>query len=149
VKSEQKNDILGAMSSESVQVRATESAPQPEPLSREQKDYQFLLEENLELLRETEKHSREVAKYERELSKLKEQLAVQNAKLAKPKAFSQLRKFVMFLHVALSIGAGAFGPILWLNHLAPADACWSIVGGVLWLAIASAFISAMADEEGR
>ncbi len=137
------------MSSEPVQVRATESAPQPEPLSREQRDFQFLLEENLELLRDAEKFSKEALKYEKEISKLKEQLAIQNYKLARPRAFAQLRKFVMFLHVVLSIGVGALGPILWLKHLAPAEACWGIAGGVLWFAIASACIHGMADDEGR
>jgi hypothetical protein len=53
----------------------------------------------------------------------------------------------MALHVILSISAGASGMVLWLKHLAPPEACWSILGGLVWLGVTTVYIHALAEDE--
>lgn len=134
------------------------SAQQPEPAkvrvaepetatAEDKKDYQFLLEENLRLLREVETLSKAALSYDQKTAELKKQITERDLKLAKSKTFSKIRKFVMMLHIPLGIGVGALGPTLWLLHRAPADACWGIAGGVLWLLVTTLGIDHLADQE--
>lgn len=127
---------------EPTKVRVTE----PET-AEDKKDYQFLLEENLRLLREVEALSKAALSYDQKTAELKKQVTDRDLKLAKSKTFSKLRKFVAALHILLGLGVGALGPALWLTHRAPADACWSILGGVVWLIVATSYINSLANKE--
>lgn len=121
-----------------------------EPVSAEQseqKDYQFFLNENLELLRKNEQLSKAVLKKMETIQQLEREAAAQNLQLAKSRAFSKGRRFVMALHVVLSILTGSSGMILWLKHLAPPEACWSILGGLVWFGAATVYIHALAEDE--
>lgn len=131
------------------------SGQQPEPAkvrvaepetatAEDKKDYQFLLEENLRLLREVETLSKAALSYEQKTAELKKQVTDRDLKLAKSKTFSKLRKFIAAFHILLGIGVGSFGPALWLTHRAPPEACWGILGGVVWLIVTTLYIDALA-----
>lgn len=113
----------------------------------ENPDYQFILEENMRLLREVESLSKTALNYDQKTTELQKQITQRDLKLAKSKAFSRIRKFVAVLHVLLAIGVGGFGPTLWLLRRAPAEAWWGIAGGFVWLLATTAWIDTLADNE--
>lgn len=117
--------------------------------AQDRKDYQFLLEENLRLLREVEALSKTALTYDQKTAELRKQVTDRDLKLAKSKTFAKLRKFFATLHILLGLGVGALGPTLWLTHRSPAEACWGILGGVVWLIATTVYIDYLADEEKR
>lgn len=129
---------------EPAKVRVAETAT---ATAQDKKDYQFLLEENLRLLRDVDDLSKAALQYAAKTAELKKQITDRDLKLAKSKTFAKLRKFFAAFHILLGLGAGALGPVLWLTNKAPAEACWGIAGGVIWLIIATSYIDALAVEE--
>lgn len=125
--------------------------PQATELKTEQKDYQFLLEENLELLRQAEKEKTQAIADVKKIQEL-ERALVQSRKETEeakriPWSYRKGRKLVLALHVLLAVVAGFSGPALWYTHASPVEACWTALGGILWLIFATAYLDYLASDE--
>lgn len=117
--------------------------------AEETKDYRFLLEENLQLLREADKVKSaalaEAKKAEALQKELNEMKAIAASRTVK--GYKLGRRIVLGAHVVLSIIVGFSGLTLWLKGFAPAASCWTAAPGILWLGIITAVIYDLADNE--
>jgi hypothetical protein len=120
------------------------------PTKTEQKDYQFILEENLELLRQAGKEKTQALADAKKIQEL-ERALVQSRKETEeakrvPWSYRKGRKIVLGLHVLLAVIAGFSGPALWYTHASPVEACWTALGGILWLVAATAYLDSLASD---
>lgn len=138
------------------------SAQQPEPAkvrvaepetatAEDKKDYQFLLEENLQLLRDADKvkglaltESKKVQALQKELEELKTKDANRGVR-----GYRLGRRIVLGVHVVLSIMTGLSGLILWLKGISEPAACLMAIPGLIWLGIITSVIYGLAEEEPR
>lgn len=129
---------------EPAKVRVTE-----QETAEDKKDYMFLLEENLQLLRAVDKAKSTALEAATKTEKLQNELAVLQAKELNKKihGYRLGRRFVLALHVILSIAVFASGFVLWIKNLAPPEACLTTIPGLLWFAIITSYISTLADME--
>ena len=120
----------------------------------EQKDYQFLLEENLALLRQLNDLNQKLeASLKKELASVskieelkRESSGFYNELRARPwVSYKLLRKLFLCLQVLLAIFLSVSGTLLWYFHKSPADACLTAVPGILWLGILTIIFNESTD----
>lgn len=110
-------------------------------------DYQFLLEENLGLLRVQAKHSEEKLRLTDKIGKLESSLNEAKEQLGKRTSMRAWRRRLAVFHIPLGIAVGCSGLVLWLKGFAPPHACFTGVAGALWVLIASLNIDSLASNE--
>lgn len=129
-------------------VRVAVAEPNTEVVEAETRDYQFLLEENLELLRAQNEGSKEQLKLHEQIKKLERQLAESKKILAKRTTLKAWRRRVALFHVPFGMLIASAGVALWLKHLAPPEACFfSLLAGAVWTIGATMYLHSLASEE--
>ena len=110
-------------------------------------DYQFLLEENMVLLRAQAQHSAEQLKLTEKIGKLETDLATARVAAKKPTSMKAWRKRIALFHIPFAIALGSSGLVLWLKHIAPAEACFMAIPGIIWMVISMIYLDGLADGE--
>ena len=110
-------------------------------------DYQFLLEENMSLLRAQTQHSAEQLKLTEKISKLEADLATAQVAAKKPTSLRTWRKRLALFHIPFAIALGSSGLVLWVKHLAPPEACFMALPGVVWMVASTIYLDSLASEE--
>lgn len=121
---------------EPTKVRVTE----PET-AEDKKDYQFFLEENLQLLRAIDKAKSTALEATAKTEKLQEELDTLRAEFSNKKirGYRFGRRLVLALHVILSIAVFVSGFVLWMKNLAPPRACFTTVPGLVWFGLVCSY----------
>ena len=115
--------------------------------SDEAPDYQFLLEENMGLLRAQAQHSAEQLKLTERIGKLEADLAEAQVAAKKPISLRGWRKRLALFHVLFGIALGSSGLILWLRGFAPPEACLMVIPGLIWIFVSTIYLHSLADGE--
>jgi len=118
----------------------------PEPMSlpeadKETRDYQFLLNENIALLRDANKDAQQLLQAKKQLEELKKQLEQLEKSKSRMTFFGFVAKCAFTANFPLSIALALSGPALWLTHHSPAEACLTVIPGIIWFAVSSTIIS--------